>query len=115
MECVGLSDIITFHDYTALPNTKKRVEELLIYGKPMICTEWMNRIADNRIDTHLSYYKDKRIGVFNWGLVKGKTQTYLSWDAEENCIDGEPKIWQHDIFFDNLEPYSKLEAGITKN
>lgn len=63
MECVGLSDIITFHDYTALPNTKKRVEELLIYGKPMICTEWMNRIADNRIDTHLSYYKDKRIGV----------------------------------------------------
>lgn len=114
MECAGLSDIITFHDYTALPNTKKRVEELLIYGKPMICTEWMNRIADNRIDTHLSYYKDKRIGVFNWGLVKGKTQTYLSWDAEENCIDGEPKIWQHDIFFDNLEPYSKLEAGIIK-
>ena len=40
--------------------------------------------------------------------------TYLSWDAEENCIDGEPKIWQHDIFFDNLEPYSKLEAGIIK-
>lgn len=72
----------------------------------------LHRNADNRVETHMPYYKEKKIGIFNWGLVEGKSQTYLSWDASENTVDGEPEIWQHDILRKNLTPYNTQETDL---
>jgi len=36
------------------------------------------------------------VGWYNWGLVAGKTQTYMPWGSKEG--DPVPKIWQHDMF-----------------
>lgn len=112
MVCAELSDIISFHDYRELEESRKRAERLEVYGRPLLCTEWLHRNADNRVETHMPYYKEKKIGIFNWGLVEGKSQTYLSWDASENTVDGEPEIWQHDILRKNLTPYNTQETDL---
>lgn len=110
--CAEVSDIISFHDYRELAETRERVKKLETYGRPLLCTEWLHRNADNRIETHMPFYKQKKIGVFNWGLVEGKSQTYLSWDASQNNINGEPQIWQHDILRKNLTPYKIQEVEL---
>lgn len=45
-----------------------------------------------------------RIGLFNWGLVEGKTQTYLSWNREENLLEGPKLDWQHDVLRKDFTP-----------
>jgi hypothetical protein len=58
-------------------------------------------------------YKAENIGIYNWGLVNGKTQTHLNWDKEKNK-NGGPSVWQHDIFTNDLKPYSAGEAAFIK-
>jgi hypothetical protein len=38
------------------------------------------------------------VGMMNWGVVAGKTQTYLpcqSWQHPH--VHGEPPVWSHDV------------------
>ncbi len=110
--CAELSDIISFHDYLEMEVTRERVEAMEAYGRPILCTEWLHRINGNSFATHMHYYKEKAIGIFNWGLAAGKSQTYLNWDSTKNPTEGEPKIWQHDIFRQDLTPYSREEIEL---
>lgn len=112
LECLALSDVISYHDYTELETTKKRVEPLLADGRPVFCTEWLHREAGNHFETHLPYYQEHGIGIFQWGLVQGRTQTNLSWQAEKNCFDGQPAVWQHDVFFPDLRAYRPCELEL---
>lgn len=108
--CAELSDIVSFHDYSGLEDTRRRVDSLEGYGRPMICTEWLHRMTGNCFESHMPYYKEKGIGIVNWGLVAGRTQTYLNWDASKNPKEGMPEIWQHDILHTDLTPYREEEA-----
>ena len=108
-----LSDIISFHDYTNIEITKNRIAMLKKYERPMICTEWLHRPNDNTFNSHMPLYKSENIGIYQWGLVNGKTQTYLNWDKEKNKEEM-PKIWQHDIFTRDLKPYSEVEIKLIK-
>ncbi len=112
MACIGLSDIVSFHDYLALSVTKERVAALEAHGRPLLCTEWLHRPNGNTIETHLPFYKEKGIGVVQWGLVAGKTQTYLNWDAAKNPAQGMPELWQHDVFYGDLTPYRPQELAL---
>ena len=112
LECLALSDIISYHDYTEIETTKKRVEPLLTEGRPVFCTEWLHREAGNCFETHLPYYLEHNVGVFQWGLVQGRTQTHLSWQPEKNCFDGQPAVWQHDIFYPDLRIYRSQEISL---
>jgi hypothetical protein len=114
MELADLSDIISFHDYGSIETTRERVEHFAGYKRPMFCTEWLHRQSDNNFKSHLPYYKSKNISAYNWGLIQGKTQTHLSWNKEENSYNGLPKIWQHDIYHENLEPYDPEEISLIK-
>lgn len=113
--CCELSDIINFHDYSDMEITKRRLEFLEQYDRPMVCTEWLNRPLSNTFETHVPLYKEKNIGIVNWGLVAGKTQTYLSWDSSKNPKDGKPEVWQHDIFDEDLNPYNEKEIEFIKS
>ncbi|MBR2950025.1 MAG: hypothetical protein IKC46_09190 [Lachnospiraceae bacterium] len=113
--CAELSDIVSFHDYNDLTITTDRVKKLETYKRPLICTEWLNRPLNNLIESHMPFYKEKGIGIINWGLVAGKTQTYLSWDASKNPLEGKPKIWQHDIFNEDLTPYRQEEVDMIRS
>lgn len=112
MVCGELSDLISFHDYSPISVTEENVKVLQGYERPMVCTEWLHRPNGNCIESHMPFYKEKRIGIVNWGLVAGKTQTYLNWDASRNPKEGMPEIWQHDILDGDLNPYSKEEVAL---
>jgi hypothetical protein len=110
---IELSDIISFHGYKAIETSKDRIKMLKQYNRPMLCTEWLCRHNGCTIETHMPLYKSENIGIYNWGLVNGKTQTHLNWDKEKNK-NGGPSEWQHDIFTKDLKPYSAEEVAFIK-
>ena len=108
------SDIITFHCYASKEETEKVMNEHLKHGRPVICTEWMNRVAKSYILDILPMFKEANVGCELWGLVNGKTQTHLCWGhrPENLPYTGE---WQHDIFKNDLTPYNQKEIDLIKS
>ena len=109
--CILLSDIVSFHDYNAMPRTLQTLEILEGYGRPLLCSEWLHRPRENTFYSHLPLYKEKRVAIFNWGMVAGKTQTYLDWNRAINPLEGMPELWQHDILNTDLTPYRPEEVA----
>ena len=114
LACLALSDIISYHDYEPMEVSQKRVEALIKHDRPIFCTEWLLRQNNNTIESHLPFYKANNISAYNWGLVEGKTQTYLSWKKEDNPKQGLPKTWQHDLFHKDLTPYDPDEISLIR-
>ena len=52
-------------------------------------------------------FSRERVGWYNWGLVAGRTQTYLDWKSQAG--DPPPAIWQHDIYHEDGTPYDPEE------
>lgn len=94
---VDNSDIITFLCYASKEETENVLKQHQAHGRPVICTEWMNRVAKSYILDILPIFKEANVGCELWGLVNGKTQTHLCWGhrSENMPYTGE---WQHDIF-----------------
>ena len=108
------SDIITFHRYENLPATKKSVESLNRYGRPLLCTEFMARPAGSTFGAVLPYFKKQNVGAYCWGFVAGKTQTIYPWDSWQKKYDAEPKVWFHDILRADGKPYDENEVKLIK-
>jgi hypothetical protein len=59
--------------------------------------------------------KKYHVAAINWGLVAGKTQTYLPWDSWQHpYTDREPAIWFHEIFRGDGTPYRQEEADFIR-
>ena len=59
--------------------------------------------------------KKNHVAAINWGLVGGRTQTYLPWDSWKHpYIDHQPKVWFHEIFRTNGTPYSLEETNFIR-
>jgi hypothetical protein len=108
------SDVISFHRYADLPATRATVEQLKRYGRPMFCTEYMARGEHSHFKDILPYFKEEKIGAYNWGFVAGKSQTYIPWDSWQNPYPPEPPLWFHDIFRKNGKPYREDEVALIK-
>jgi hypothetical protein len=107
------SDVITFHNYSWPESFEKRVHELETYGRPIICTEFMARPAGSTFDLILPLAKKLHVGAINWGLVAGKTQTYLPWDSwQRPYVLEQPPVWFHEVFHADGTPYREQEAKI---
>jgi len=104
------SDIITFHNYENLENLRNRIQQLKKEGRPLICTEWMARTRDSKIETNLPLLKHEKIGALNWGLVSGKTQTIFPWGSKEGSA--EPEVWFHDLLRKDGTPFDPAEIDI---
>ena len=105
------SDVITFHSYDPLAILKKKVAALRRYGRPLICTEYMARPNGSTFDPVLAYFKEERIGAYNWGFVAGKSQTIYPWDSWQKPYSAEPKVWFHDVFRKDGTPYDPAEVA----
>ncbi|MDO3641199.1 1,4-beta-xylanase [Mucilaginibacter sp. L3T2-6] len=107
------SDVITYHCYDS-PELHERVVKLLkIYGRPLICTEYMARPRNSTFENTMPMLKRENVGAINWGFVSGKTNTIYAWDTP--MPDGsEPKLWFHDVFRKNGEPYKREETDLIK-
>lgn len=107
------SDIITFHAYWSRKRVAQFIDYLEVLNRPIMCTEWMARQIDSRISDQLALFHDRGVGCFQWGLVKGRTQTWLPWPddlvrAHGGRIDRD--IWFHDLLDETGEPYDLNEV-----
>jgi hypothetical protein len=112
---IEMSDVISFHSYDKPEIFEKRLLSLQQYHRPLICTEYMARGNGSTFQGSLPIAKKYNVGAINWGLVAGKTQTYLPWDSWEHpYTDREPAVWFHEIFRTDGKPYSTEETDLIK-
>jgi hypothetical protein len=104
-----LCDVVSFHHYGPLSALKAAVARLQSQGRPLFCTEWMARKNGSRFETHLPYFKQQKIGCWNWGFVAGRTQTFFPWGSQPGSP--EPALWFHDVLRGDGTPYSDREAA----
>jgi hypothetical protein len=107
---LGQSDVISFHEYGGPDAMKHKIAELERQGRPLICTEWMNRPLGSTFAAILPVLYQDRTGSMFWGLVNGKTQTNYHWGSKAGAPP--PEVWQHDIFHSDLTPYDQNELEL---
>jgi hypothetical protein len=106
------SDIITFHAYWNRARVSEFIDVLTVLDRPILCTEWMARAVDSQIGDQLELFHDRLVGSFQWGLVKGRTQTWLPWPDElvkAHGGDAARDIWFHDLLHEDGRPYDQRE------
>ena len=112
---VARSEIMSFHDYNWPEQFEKRANQMLSYGRPVLCTEYMARGNGSTFDGSLPIGKRKNIAMINWGFVDGKSQTRLPWDSwKKPYTMEEPTIWFHEVFRADGTPYRQAEADLIK-
>ena len=119
--CADLSDVISWHNYQPLEKFVTAYEDLKRFNRPILLTEWLNRISHQEVREIYPIIYLERINCWCWGFVAGKTQTYEPWDSlwdQYYAADGKTNYdftrWQHDLFRPNLRPYDPKEIELIK-
>lgn len=109
------SDVISFHNYSWPEDFEQHVVALQRLRRPILCTEYMARSVGSTFDTILPVAKKNHIAAINWGLVAGKTQTYLPWESWQHpYILSQPPVWFHEVFHQDGRPYREHEAELIR-
>ncbi|HEX8445179.1 MAG TPA: 1,4-beta-xylanase [Sphingomonas sp.] len=112
---IARSDVMTFHDYSWPETFLRRARQMMVYGRPVICTEYMARGAGSTFDGSLPIAKTLNIGMINWGFVDGKTQTRMPWDSwKKPYTYEEPTVWFHEVLRADGTPYRVAETDLIK-
>ncbi|MGN0852027.1 MAG: alpha/beta fold hydrolase [Kiritimatiellia bacterium] len=116
-----LSDIISFHLYANYQEQKSTIAALRVrWGRPMINTEWLARIAGDELRTSYPVFAQERVGAVNWGFVAGKYQTYEpyepQWKSQFEFWNSDAPVtrWYHDLFRPSHHPYDPEEIAIVR-
>ena len=105
---MDLSDVVSFHGYDARAGIEAKLKLCGGHGRPVLCTEWLLRQGGNTPQTLLPLFRDRKIGCYNWGLVAGRTQTFMPWGSAPGTPV--PKLWQHDLFHKDGSPFDPAEV-----
>ncbi len=109
------SDVISFHNYDWPEIFEARIHELQPLGRPLLCTEYMARGNGSTFDTILPIAKRYNVAAMNWGLVAGKTQTYLPWDSwQRPYVLIKPTVWFHEVYQQDDTPYRQREVDLLR-
>ncbi len=106
-------DVVTFHNYSPGPALRKEIQRRRSLGRPMVCSEWLNRPLGSTVASSLPIFKEEHVGCIHWGLVNGKTQTNFPWGSKAGSPP--PKVWQHDLYHTDLKPYDPAELKMFKD
>ena len=112
---ISNSDVISFHAYGDLEETRRKIEDLEQFNRPLLCTEYLARGEQNTFQIMLPLFKVKEIAAVNWGFVAGKTNTAFPWSSWQVEFDSLPKIWHHDIYLPDKTPYDEKEIAFLKD
>ena len=111
-----LSDVISFHWYGSFERMVRLIDKLKRFNRPLLCTEWLNRIEGNDVEHLLPLFWLENIGTYHWGLMQGYSQTYEPWGAyfirKEKGENLDLTKWQHDIYRFNGLPYIPREIEV---
>ncbi len=110
------SDVVSFHSYEPAPAFEKRIQSLQQYQRPVLCTEYMARGVGSTFEGSLPIAKKYKVAAINWGLVAGKSQTFLPWDSWKNpYVNREPAVWFHEVFRTDGTPYRPNEVEFIRS
>ena len=91
------------------------IQELKVFNRPVIATEYMARPMGNEFSNILPLSVKYNIGLISWGFVNGKSQWNLPWDSSKNpYINYPPTVWFQDLFRNDRTPYLLEEVQIIK-
>jgi len=110
---LGNSDVITFHHYSNAIETNSTIQDLKMYNRPIINTEYMARPLNSTFESHVPLFFQQNVPAINWGLVKGKTNTIYPWWSKKG--DPEPAVWFHDVFQPNGTAFDSTETVLIRN
>lgn len=109
---LALSDVISFHAYTNTARMVAIIHQLQQLGRPLFCTEWLARHVGSTVEEQLPLMHVANIASYQWGLVRGKTQTWLPWPEVMNNATDYCRLWFHDVFDENGIPFSRSEMAL---
>ena len=110
------SDIVSFHNYDVASDFARRCDWLAALGRPVLCTEYMARPRGSTFAAILPPAAARRVGLFNWGLVRGATQTHLPWDSWDHpYLGAAPEPWFHDICDPDGTPHDPAETALLRS
>lgn len=109
---LALSDVISFHAYTNTARMVAIIHQLQQLGRPLFCTEWLARHVGSLIEEQLPLMHAANIAPYQWGLVRGKTQTWLPWPVVMKNAPDYCRLWFHDVFDENGIPFAKAEMAL---
>ena len=107
-----LSDVISFHFYGNYDGLRGQIADYKKHLRPVINTEWMARLQGSQWATDLPLFKQEAVGCYNWGLVNGRTQCQFAWYHKRGTP--EPKVWFHDLFHRDGQPYDAAEHEVIR-
>lgn len=117
------SDITSYHCYRDFSFQVERINYLRRnVGRPLINTEWMNRITHNRFQECYPLFYLERIGSVSWGLVRksdhpSSSDPWPSLWAKYDAGKGDDidlTQWMHDLYRPSLRPYDPREVALIK-
>ncbi len=112
---LALSDVISFHAYCARPAMAAVIDGLARFERPLLLTEWMARPLGCTIADVLPLLAEKRIGAWQWGFVRGLSQTHIPWPRLARPgidYDGEDAEWFHDLLRTDGSPFAPGEMEV---
>ena len=107
-----MSDVVSFHAYDGPNDVQKKIRSCRKDNRPIICTEWLRRQVGNTFEAVLPIFAREQIGGYHWGLVAGRTQTYMHWGSKKD--DPVPAVWQHDVMHSDGTPYDASEFDLLR-
>lgn len=110
---IDASDVVTFHTYNAPGQVRRMIDVCARAGRPVLCTESVIRRGGNTYQNLLPIFAERSVGWFSWGLVNGRTQTYLHWGSRPGSP--RPAVWQHDLYTTEYEPYDQEEIDMIRS
>jgi hypothetical protein len=109
-----LSDVLSFHAYLA---TTKMLQVLRFWQKferPVLCTEWLARHVGCVMEEQLPLFAALNVGCYQWGLVRGKTQTTLPWPSVRKSGVDYAHLWFHDVLDEYGIPFRHSEMALVR-
>nr|WP_165701237.1 sulfatase-like hydrolase/transferase [Crateriforma conspicua] len=108
------NDVHSFHTYGGPQTARRKMEDLLALGRPLLCTEYMARGNNSTFAGVLPILNELKVGAYNWGFVNGRSQTIYPWDSWQAAYTSIPDPWFHDIFHTDGRAYDSAETDLIR-
>ncbi|MGA1530545.1 MAG: hypothetical protein ACO398_07335 [Kiritimatiellia bacterium] len=96
------SDLVTFSSFDPPEVIEAKIKLLKQLGRPVICTDWLNRTNDNTFEKLLPLFSANQVGWFNRGLVR----------SDDKAGDG--AVWQDHVFDMDGNAYNASEIELIR-
>lgn len=112
---LNLSDIISYHNYNNAARQLGVLENLAQRNRPVLCTEWLARHMDCKFSEQLPLFSAFDTGCYQWGLVQGRTQTWIPWTSVNKDHPSPQSLWFHDVLTPEGKPWCEQEMQLVKS